>query len=64
MGDSVIMENPWDHYLETNVPILAMPLTQELGLGDGTEPPSGCFSLAIKCMDCIRSSLEHSSQMV
>lgn len=33
MGDSVIMENPWDHYLEISVLIFALPLTQECGLG-------------------------------
>ena len=33
MGHSVIVEDPWDHYLETNVLILALPLTQEPGLG-------------------------------
>ena len=34
MGDSVIVENPWDHYLERNVLILTVPVTQEpAGLG-------------------------------
>lgn len=33
MGDSVIVENPWDQYLEISVLIFALPRAQECGLG-------------------------------